>query len=400
MSNVNPPPTVTTVQAVHPATQATVGISAVLAFVLYALQTFGFINSTQATNIQSIVTEVAADLGPILTPIIQDAIKQNLPAPIAPVVITPKTDPATTPVVDPAADLKAELAKLAAQLTQLQTTVVTKPIVDPTKPIAVPVGPAATIVTQDSKGKPLPVDTSKLFSTAEPAKQFLMLSTGTTHAGKATSLNWTLLKSSEDDIDANPIPSSDGNGNSTAGYSVTMRNQSTLTVMLSATQDNVISATSLIVKCGTAPQPPPAVTVVPVQPVNPAPAPIVNVQPAKTLQSKDMRVLIVYDARQNHKPAELTILNSTKFVAAARTRKCLKDGTQPAWRRWSVTTDASKDPDPALQAMWTETLPKAQAKGLPAIAVACGDTITITPITSNGTTLSEADAIGLLTCGG
>lgn len=263
----------------------------------------GWISTNTNSQFQTVIKQV--DVPPtttVVTPSTIPTVIQTTPntttvvpatTPTVPPTVTPNPVPNTVPVTPTPAPLTLlDLEKVVATLTDVinqshQKSVTPTPNTVPLTPIishVTPQVPTATIVTSDAKGKALPVDPTNSAKTAviaEPNKMFTVMSTGTSHANKATSLRWTVLKDAanvtnkpaDEQIDTTALPDNEGNG-TTAGYAVRMDANTTLTLVLAATQGDVVSTASLIVKCGQGAQPPPAVvvnpTVVPtVQPITP-----------------------------------------------------------------------------------------------------------------------------------
>lgn len=387
----------------------------------------GWISTNTNSQFQTVIKQV--DVPPtttVVTPSTIPTVIQTTPntttvvpatTPTVPPTVTPNPVPNTVPVTPTPAPLTLlDLEKVVATLTDVinqshQKSVTPTPNTVPLTPIishVTPQVPTATIVTSDAKGKALPVDPTNSAKTAviaEPNKMFTVMSTGTSHANKATSLRWTVLKDAanvtnkpaDEQIDTTALPDSDGNG-TTAGYAVRMDANTTLTLVLAATQGDVVSTASLIVKCGQGAQPPPAVVVTPtiVPTIQPTPQPLTPVvNPPAVVGANDLRVIIIYEPQQNHSQSQLNVLNSTKLLRALNDG-CVKDSTGPAWRRWSQNMDTRKDHDPKLRDLFATVLPASKQAGLPVMVIACGDNVTIKPISS---TMKEDDAVALLKCG-
>jgi hypothetical protein len=276
---------------------------------------------------------------------------------VTPKVVTPTPGPtpAPSPTVDHTIkDLQDQIKNLTEIIQSLQhppsPTVVTPPA---------PVTPSS-ITAHDAQGK-------AITSTVDAGRQFFITAT--------VSGTWTILKTSPEDVDAKVFGDE---------VSVVLRNGAAITVVHSA--GNPITTSSLMIRCNTAPMPPPAVVVTPT-PVTP------TVDPTAP-KSGDLRVLIVFESSQNHTREQLSVLNSTALVTALDA-KCVKEDGLPAWRRWDKNT--SKDTATTMGKLWQAVLPDATAKGLPAMVICCGTQFTTY---GNGQfPKSESEAIALLSCG-
>lgn len=145
------------------------------------------------------------------------------------------------------------------------------------------------------------------------------------------------------------------------GYAIVLASQEWLDL---TAIDAKLSKVSMRITANQGPQPPPNPPIVD----PPKPQPISN----------DLKAVIIYESEQNHSSSQDAILHSTA-LAALLDAKCTKgsDG-RSNWRKWDK--DLTVDPSSTMGKIFTEALPQAKQQGLPVIAVACGDSITVYPI--------------------
>jgi hypothetical protein len=347
--------TATTTPTTHPAVW-TMSVAGVIAFIGVAWGDLSPMLPKSTTDVvQPIIQQVVANETNIQK-LVDELQSLRTLIPVKPAVVTPVVAPVVAPVVSPDIQALQDQIKALKDLLDKQN--------QPPPPVVVPppILPSA-IKAVDSQGKPVS-------GTVDSGQQFFVQAT-------VIGGTWTVIKSAELDVDAKVY---------TDEVSCVMRNQASITVVYSSGQP--ITTSSLIIKCNKAPQPPPGPTpVVTVDPIKP------TISPPQPLGS-DLRVMIVFESGQNHTREQLNVLNSTNLLAAMNA-KCVKDSGLPSWRRWDKDLDASKDPSPAMRALWDKVLPIAKEDGLPAIAVACGSDVAVYPLPK-----TDSEAIALLACGG
>lgn len=294
--------------------------------------------NTQAIEDVKAITEIKAETGP--TP------------------ISSKTE------ID---ELKEQIKNLSDVVRKLLDPPVPKPI-EETK--VVPKPGSATIVVTDTAGNPVTDSaTESKPGEVEDGHPVKILAT--------VPVKWRVDKSNPDDVFLLEFPT---------GFSCTLRNGASATFFAAGTS---IDPAMIKVQAKKAPQPPPKP-----DPIEPT----VDTKPKPPKPANDMRVLFIYESKQNHSRSQDLILSSalTGKIFDKLQANCSKgaDG-RPNWRRWDQDNEIGEVSP--MGKMFRECLPGAKEKGLPVVVVACGDVSTIYPI---GLDATEESVLAVLNCGG